>query len=145
RRAGEKIMKHKLIQGVFLLAVLSLFARGAGAAVSVSISVFENDLAPYGNWVEVPSYGTCWVPARVAAGWQPYTVGEWAYTDYDWTWVSYAPWGGIPYHYGTWVWVSGYGWAWIPGTVWAPAWVTWCYSDSYVGWAPIPPSLDVTF
>jgi hypothetical protein len=51
----------------------------------------------------------------------------------------------MPYHYGTWVWESGYGWVWIPGTVWAPAWVTWCYGDSYVGWAPIPPSINMSY
>ena len=54
--------------------------------------------------------------------------------------MSRDPWGGDPYHYGTWVSLSGYGWAWVPGTVWAPAWVTWSYSDRYVGWAPLPPS-----
>jgi len=26
-------------------------------------------------------------------------------------------------------------WVWVPGTVWPRAWVTWSYSDSYVGWA----------
>jgi hypothetical protein len=30
---------------------------------------------------------------------------------------------------------------WVPGTVWAPSWVTWSYSDRYVGWAPLPPSV----
>jgi hypothetical protein len=29
----------------------------------------------------------------------------------------------------------------VPGTVWAPSWVTWSYSDRYVGWAPLPPSV----
>jgi hypothetical protein len=66
--------------------------------------------------------------------------GQWLYTDYGWTWASNDPWGDIPYHYGTWAYVSPYGWVWVPGTVWAPAWVTWAYTDDYIGWAPVPPS-----
>jgi hypothetical protein len=81
------------------------------------------------------------VPERVEANWQPYTNGEWIYTEYGWTWVSYDPWGDNPYHYGTWTYMDRYGWAWVPGTVWAPAWVTWSYSDNYVGWAPLPPNV----
>ena len=55
--------------------------------------------------------------------------------------MSNDPWGGNPYHYGTWASIPGYGWSWVPGTVWAPAWVTWSYSNSYVGWAPLPPTV----
>src|SRR6266700_3861517 len=33
-------------------------------------------------------------------------------------WVSAYPWGWTPYHYGTWVFLPGYGWAWQPGGVW---------------------------
>ena len=138
-------MKSVVIRSILMAAALTILSARAQAAVTVSISMFENDLDPYGSWVDVPSYGTCWRPSGVSAEWQPYTVGEWAYTDYDWTWVSHDRWGGLPYHYGTWVWVRGYGWVWIPGTVWAPAWVTWCYGDDYVGWAPIPPSINISY
>jgi hypothetical protein len=27
----------------------------------------------------------------------------------------------------------------MPGTVWAPAWVAWRYSEEWIGWAPLPP------
>jgi len=108
--------------------------------VNISIGGFYDELSPYGRWVDC-SYGNCWVPERVEANWQPYTNGEWIYTEYGWTWVSYDPWGDNPYHYGTWTYMDRYGWAWVPGTVWAPAWVTWSYSDNYVGWAPLPPSI----
>ena len=138
-------MKNNWIRIAVAIVLFGLVGQRAHAAVSVSISMFQNDLDPYGQWVDVPRYGACWAPARVSSGWQPYTVGRWIYTDYGWTWVSDDPWGGIPYHYGTWVWTDGYGWVWIPGTVWAPAWVTWSYSDSYVGWAPISPSIEVGF
>ena len=108
--------------------------------VSVSIGAFYDELSPYGEWVDC-TYGECWVPRGVGAGWQPYTNGQWIYTRYGWTWVSNDPWGANPYHYGTWAFVPRYGWVWVPGTVWAPAWVTWSYSDRYVGWAPMPPTV----
>ena len=106
---------------------------------SVSIAVFHEQLAPYGRWVVAGSYGNVWVP-QVASGWAPYVDGQWVYTSYGWTWESDDPWGGVPCHYGSWAWVDPYGWVWTPGTVWAPAWVTWAYTDDYIGWAPIPPS-----
>lgn len=115
----------------------------ARAAVAVSISVFHDDLAPYGSWVAAGPYGSCFVP-RVAVGWAPYVDGEWVYTDYGWTWVSNDPFGDVPFHYGAWTWFDPYGWIWVPGTVWAPAWVTWAYGDDYVGWAPVPPSFGFT-
>jgi hypothetical protein len=120
---------------------MSLSAQPARAQVYVDVSIggFYDELSPYGRWVDC-SYGDCWVPDRVYDGWQPYSNGEWIYTDYGWTWLSDDPWGDDPYHYGTWTYLDRYGWAWVPGTVWAPAWVTWNYSDNYIGWAPLPPN-----
>ena len=133
----------KLVITAFILGTLAMGfpAQPAQAEVSVQVSIggFYNELAPYGRWVSC-RYGRCWVPRRVSRRWQPYSHGRWVYTDYGWTWVSRDPWGGTPYHYGSWTYIRGYGWAWVPGTVWAPAWVTWNYSDRYVGWAPLPPS-----
>ena len=133
----------KLAITAFILGalVLGFPAPRAEAQVSVRVSIggFYRELAPYGRWVSC-RYGRCWVPRRVSRRWQPYSHGRWVYTDYGWTWVSRDAWGGTPYHYGTWVYLRGYGWSWVPGTVWAPAWVTWSYSDRYVGWAPLPPS-----
>ena len=126
-----------VLAGAFALVVGAPEVRAQGN-VSGSIGGFYDELSPYGEWVEC-TYGECWVPRGVDAGWQPYTNGEWIYTRYGWTWVSSDPWGGNPYHYGTWALFGRYGWVWVPGTVWAPAWVTWSYSDRYVGWAPIPP------
>lgn len=135
-------MRKKSFLTLLLIGGITLMAAEASRAqVVVSVSSFHESLSSYGQWVPCGAYGECWVPAGVAAGWQPYTNGEWIYTDYGWTWVSYDPWGGDPYHYGTWTNIDSYGWAWVPGLVWAPAWVTWSYSDAYVGWAPIPPSL----
>jgi hypothetical protein len=137
----RSIRAFSLVLGVALTGVAP--AREACAHSSVSVSFFYDSLAPYGSWVTVSNYGRCWRPAHVSAGWQPYLDGEWAYTDAGWTWVSFDPWGGDPYHYGTWVFTARYGWVWIPGDVWAPAWVTWCITDDYFGWAPVPPSFVV--
>jgi hypothetical protein len=133
--------------GIFLVFVATAILAAATASavpVEVSVSFFHDQLAPHGRWVAAGSYGTCWVPSGVAAGWQPYVDGEWVYSDYGWTWAADDPWGDIPYHYGTWAWVDPYGWVWVPGTVWAPAWVTWAYTDDYVGWAPVPPSFALS-
>ena len=113
----------------------------AQGGVSVSINFFYDELSPHGEWIDC-SYGECWVPRGIAHGWQPYSNGEWIYTRYGWTWVSSDPWGGDPFHYGTWAFIGRYGWVWVPGTVWAPAWVTWNYGDRYVGWAPMPPTVS---
>ena len=136
-------MNNFLFTTLFLGALTMVFpAQPANAQVEVSVTIggFYDELAPYGRWIDC-RYGHCWVPARVTAGWQPYTNGQWVYTEYGWTWMSDDPWGGNPYHYGTWTFLDRYGWCWVPGTVWAPAWVTWSYSNNYVGWAPLPPTV----
>jgi len=112
---------------------------------------FQNELAPYGSWVDDASYGRVWVPegTLVGADFTPYyTGGHWALTEFGWTWVSDYSWGWAPFHYGRWIVVSGYGWCWVPGTAWGPAWVAWRAGDGFVGWAPLPPrgvSVAVTY
>jgi hypothetical protein len=138
-------MRYKAVAAILFAGTLAFLApRPASATWSVSISYFHQELAPYGRWVSTAAYGEVWCPTVAAAGWQPYLDGEWAYTDYGWTWVSYDPFGADPFHYGTWVWIDSYGWSWVPGFVWGPAWVTWAYTDSYIGWACLPPSFDIT-
>jgi hypothetical protein len=131
---------------LFAVAFTVLAPPPASASVSwsVSISYFHESLAPYGRWVDSGSYGEVWVPSGTASGWDPYWDGEWIWTECGWTWVSSDPWGDIPYHYGTWVYVDTYGWAWEPGTVWAPSWVTWAWTDDYIGWAPVPSTFFIT-
>ena len=110
------------------------------------------DLDPYGNWVNVPSYGNVWQPT-VAADWAPYRSGRWVWEDwYGWTWVSYDPWGWAPYHYGRWFNEPGYGWLWYPGALgvrhyWSPALVGFFgfggggvgFGFGNVGWVPLAP------
>jgi hypothetical protein len=135
-----------------LLPVALLFAAvawGGCAATREQITGYEagysedvyEDLAPYGSWVEVASYGSVWCP-EVSSTWEPYTVGYWVYTDDGWFWVSEDPWGSLPYHYGRWAYDTDYGWVWVPGDNWAPAWVAWRYGAGWVGWAPLPPDVS---
>jgi len=75
--------------------------------------------------------------------WRPYSDGQWVWTDDGWTWVANEEWGDIPFHYGRWGWDNDMGWFWVPGNVWGPAWVTWRSNDQYMGWAPLPPGVEI--
>lgn len=108
-----------------------------------SVSDFYQPLSPYGQWVVLGSYGRCWKPTHIAAGWRPYTSGHWERTDAGWYWVSAEPWAWATYHYGRWDWTAQVGWFWVPRTQWAPAWVAWRQGDGYIGWAPLPPTAVV--
>lgn len=105
---------------------------------SQGFQVFYDALAPYGDWVNFPSYGYVWIPQGIY-GFEPYnSSGYWTYTEYGYTWVSDYDWGWAPFHYGRWNFDPYYGWFWVPGNTWAPAWVTWGSSNGYYGWAPMP-------
>jgi hypothetical protein len=105
-----------------------------------TMDYFQQQLAPYGNWINLPAYGQCWQPA-VTGNWRPYyDGGHWEYTDAGWYWQSDYPWGDIAFHYGRWTYTT-IGWVWVPGFEYAPSWVVWRHddADNYVGWAPLPP------
>jgi hypothetical protein len=119
--------------------------RGGGAyegpyAEIRTESDFYEPLSPYGRWEVVGSYGRCWIPGGVDAGWSPYSNGYWQESDAGWYWASDEPWGWATYHYGRWDSSPQYGWYWVPQTQWAPAWVSWREGGGYVGWAPMGPS-----
>jgi hypothetical protein len=116
---------------------------GPSGRASVDAGFFYDDLAPYGNWVQRPSYGWVWTPRAVAASWQPYENGHWAWTDDGWVWVSSEPYGWATYHYGRWYDDPDVGWSWVPGDTWGPSWVSWQVGGDYVGWAPLPPGVSV--
>jgi hypothetical protein len=97
-----------------------------------------SDLDRYGTWVDISDYGTVWKPFD-EVNWQPYTDGQWVWTDQGWMWDSNEPYGWIVYHYGYWQYTDYDGWFWIPGYDWAPERVRWYHSNGYVGWAPAPP------
>ena len=101
---------------------------------------FEAQLAPYGQWMNLPEFGTrCWVPAGLPPGWRPYfDNGHWVYTDSGMYWESEHPWGAIPFHYGRWVFRGS--WIWVPAYEYAPSWVIWRHGEAgHMGWAPVPP------
>ena len=128
------------------LAQASLSAEvhvGPSGGASVDLGFFYDDLAPYGNWIERPNYGWAWAPRSVSASWQPYQNGHWVWTDQGWTWVTDEPYGWATYHYGRWYQDPEIGWAWVPGNDWAPAWVSFQEGGDYVGWAPLPPSVEI--
>lgn len=128
----------------------SLGAGASRAVVSASLgqsrffdmSIFYNELAPYGEWVNHRTYGWVWAPYGITPDWRPYTVGRWVLSDWGWTWVSYEPFGWATYHYGRWFFDPWYGWVWVPGTQWAPAWVAWRFGGGWIGWAPLPPVVE---
>jgi hypothetical protein len=150
--AENSTLKRLLMQslGLMLLVTMTSCAASYGQTEvrasmrspgsPVSVSYFYDNLSPYGEWFQNPSYGWCWTPYDVSAEWRPYSEGHWEYTDFGWSWASDEPWGWASYHYGRWFFDDSYGWAWVPGTEWAPAWVAWRYDDRWVGWAPLPPA-----
>src|SRR5882762_10227619 len=84
---------------------------------------FEQQLSPYGRWVDTPEYGRVWMPAGVGPDWQPYSDGRWVNTGWGWSFAAPVPWGWAVYHYGRWRWRAGFGWFWVPGYAWGPGWV----------------------
>ena len=128
---------------IVLLIAMAGFETSPARAADVSLDFFYSNLSPHGSWLVSGQYGRVWRPSVYAASWNPYYDGHWVYTDFGWTWVSDYPWGGVCYHYGTWVDDPVLGWAWVPGYVWAPAWVVFRTGPDYIGWAPVEPGFSV--
>jgi hypothetical protein len=117
---------------------------GPSGRASVDLGFFYDDLAPYGNWIERPSYGWVWTPRAVSTSWRPYEDGHWVWTDDGWTWITDEPYGWATYHYGRWYQDPEIGWSWVPGDTWGSSWVSWQEGNDYVGWAPLPPGVNVS-
>jgi hypothetical protein len=140
-------MKSKIkIAGILLVLILLpvIFPKQASAQEpNISYQVFYDQLSPYGQWVDFPSYGYVWLP-DAGPDFSPYSSrGSWIMTDYGWTWLSDYNWGWAPFHYGRWDYDNFYGWYWVPDNVWGPAWVTWRRTPGYYGWAPMGPGMSV--
>jgi hypothetical protein len=107
---------------------------------------FFDDLAPYGDWLQDSEGQWVWQPTvgQAVPDWTPYRDnGQWEFTDAGWAWASSYPWGWAPFHYGRWSNDTTRGWTWQPGSRWSPAWVAWRKSQSYYGWAPLPPGVSL--
>ncbi|NVO20561.1 MAG: hypothetical protein HXX13_12745 [Bacteroidetes bacterium] len=139
----------KKIVVILMFAVIATFSAKAerfwNSQVSISFQTFYDELSPYGDWLYTNDYGYVWRPFfDRPEDFRPYASnGDWAYTDYGWTWVSDYRWGWAPFHYGRWFFDDYLGWMWIPGTEWAPAWVSWGSYNDYWGWAPLGPNINV--
>ncbi len=140
-------MKSKIkITGILLVLILLMVICPKNASAqspNISYQVFYDQLSPYGQWVDFPSYGYVWLP-DAGPDFSPYSSGgSWIMTNYGWTWLSDYDWGWAPFHYGRWDYDNFYGWYWVPDNVWGPAWVTWRKAPGYYGWAPMGPGMSV--
>jgi uncharacterized protein DUF6600/FecR-like protein len=104
-----------------------------------------SDLAIYGNWVSIPSFGLSWRPFSAGFSWTPYMNGKWILDSHlGWIWVSNEAWGWMPYHFGTWLLSPTLGWVWVPGGLaglrhWEGACVNWVRAGNQVGWVARSP------
>ena len=113
------------------------WAAGSSEYLPDELDAYAGEFESNGNWrYEGTAGGYVWTP-QVAAGWQPYSNGYWAWTPYGWTWVPYESWGWAPFHYGRWDYSASFGWYWMPGRHWGPGWVSWAVGGGYVGWCPL--------
>src|SRR3954454_3610611 len=149
-KTTRNVLCALLLLSAIPMAASAQLSVGGGVNVgphghaSVDLGFFYDSLAPYGNWIQRPSYGWVWTPRAVSASWRPYQAGHWVWSDEGWTWLSDEPFGWATYHYGRWYQDAELGWSWVPGNDWAPAWVSWQEGQDYVGWAPLPPGANVT-
>jgi hypothetical protein len=110
-----------------------------------------SDLYTYGSWFPVGGYGYGWRPFGVGLGWCPFDAGfgNW-YNDagFGWSFIGFAPWGWLPYHYGGWIYAPGYGWAWTPNGFggaggrpigYRPVTAVWVNSGGALGFVPAHP------
>jgi len=105
-----------------------------------------SDLNYYGQYFDVPGYGSMWQPYGVNVGWDPFANGYWSFTPGGYVWVSAYPWGWMPYRFGHWQFVNGYGWLWRPPL--AGNWTTWHYCPPVINApagfrTPVPPAVLV--
>lgn len=118
-------------------------ARTSSRYLPPELDVYSSDFDENGRWVYTSDYGYVWRPLIVVNNWAPYRTGRWCWINSDYIWVSYEPWGWAPYHYGRWAFRVGIGWFWVPPAInaafWAPGFVAWIYTPTYVSWVPLAP------
>jgi hypothetical protein len=118
-------------------------AQGEDAYVNPS-TIGAEDLNGNGNWETDPDEGAVWYPTNVAAGWVPYSCGNWTWmAPWGWTWVDCASWGFAPFHYGRWE-HRGSRWGWIPGPrvvrpIYSPAMVAFVGGPGVTAWFALGP------
>jgi len=113
---------------------LSTYAASSGRYAQSPYQAGASDLDQYGQYTDVPGYGSVWQPNDVGLDWNPYENGYWSYSPAFGTyWVSSYPWGWMPFRYGNWVFVHGRGWCWQSGqTGHTGGWTKWHRSPRLV-------------
>ncbi len=122
----------------------TVLSANSGDYLPEELQSYSTELNANGTWVRVPEYGQVWRPTVVvSANWSPYTNGRWVWRGNDYVWIPFDTWGWVPFHYGRWSFVSGFGWCWVPpyrGDVhWGPGYVGWYRSGNHIGWTPLAP------
>ncbi len=115
----------------------------AASPLPAPLAPYAADLNHYGQWTAVPEYGEVWRPTAVAAGWAPFSAGQWVWRGGTWVWLPLEPWGWAPFHYGRWRWDTMLGWYWVPPrprlVVWCPGAVAFIRTPTLVTWIPLAP------
>src|SRR5512136_2221648 len=107
------------------LVPIGIIGAGPAQAGMEDVSMFYEELSPYGQWVDYENYGPVWYPTQVEQDWRPYVNGRWVPTDQGYIFETQEAWGWATYHYGNWMPTDAYGWVWVPGRTWYPSTVTW--------------------
>lgn len=119
-------------------------SRGSERYLPDELDDYVSDFDANGKWFNTADYGYVWTPSiAISVNWAPYRTGRWVWFGGHYVWISYEPWGWVPYHYGRWAFLPRAGWCWVPprrGAVhWAPGYVAWVHTSSYVSWVPLAP------
>ena len=75
----------------------------------------------FGEWVYDDILGYVWKPADEYFAWsaRPFFHANFTYVNGELFLVPQQPWGWVPAHMGTWVWMK-WGWTWVPGSAFTP-------------------------
>jgi len=75
----------------------------------------------YGEWVYDDLFGYVWKPADEYFAWaaRPFFHANYVTVNGQLLIVPQQPWGWVPAHMGTWVWMK-WGWTWVPGNAFRP-------------------------
>ncbi len=84
----------------------------------------------FGEWVYDDIFGYVWKPADEYFAWsaRPFFHADFTRVNGELFVVPQQPWGWIPAHMGTWVWMK-WGWTWVPGSAFSPG----LYYNAFAG------------
>lgn len=89
----------------------------------------------FGEWVYDDLFGYVWKPADEYFAWsaRPFFHADFTKVNGQLFIVPQQPWGWVPAHMGTWVWMK-WGWTWVPGDAFTPgicSGTSWGFFDSW--------------